>query len=231
MIPDHGAATPYPSTITVAGLTGQVTKATVTLNGFAHSFPHDVSVLLGSPSGTNVLVMSHAGGGHAVNNLMLTFDDAATGLLPNSNPLTSGTNRPSIYEGPVALPGTGPYSLYQYALSAMDGSDPNGSWSLYVFDDTVGDAGVIASGWTLDLTTAPTLPTISVPTTLSGVFTNGHFQLTVACQPGFVYVLQGSTNLMSWVSLTTNTNTTGSFTFTDATTPAPQQRYYRTLRQ
>jgi hypothetical protein len=70
-----------------------------------------------------------------------------------------------------------------------------------------------------------------VPTTLSGVFTNGHFQVTVTCQPGFVYVLQGSTNLTSWVSLSTNTNTTGTFTYTDTTTPTPQLRYYRTLRQ
>ncbi len=113
VIPDHGAGTPYPSAISVSGMTGQVIKATVTLNGFTHSFPHDVDVLLVSPSGTNVLVMSHTGGGYAVTNLMLTFDDAASGFLPNYNPLTSGTYKPSSYEGPVALPGTGPYSLYQ----------------------------------------------------------------------------------------------------------------------
>jgi hypothetical protein len=190
-----------------------------------------VSVLLASPAGANVLVMSHTGGGYAANNLMLAFEDDASGLLPNYNPLNSGTNRPSVYEGPIALPGTGPYSLYQYALSALNGSDPNGIWSLYVFDDTTGDAGVIASGWTLALTTAQTLPTFSVPTTLSGVFTNGNFQVTVTCQPGFVYVLQGSTNLTSWASLSTNTNTTGTFTFTDTTTPALQHRFYRTLRQ
>ena len=231
MIPDHGAGSPYPSTITVAGLTGQVTKATVTLNGFAHSFPHDVSVLLASPAGTDVLVMSHTGGGYAVNNLMLTFDDDASGLLPNSNLLASGTNRPSVYQGPIALPGTGSYGPYQYALSAVNGSDPNGSWSLYVFDDTAGDAGVIASGWTLGLTTAQTIPTPSVPTTLSGVFTNGYFHVTVTCQAGFFYVLQGSTNLTSWASLSTNSNTTGTFTFTDTTTPALQQRFYRTQRQ
>jgi hypothetical protein len=190
-----------------------------------------VDVLLVSPSGTNVLVMSHTGGGYAVTNLTLTFDDAASGSLPNYNPLSSGTYRPSVYEGPIALPGTGPSSLYQYALSALNGSEPNGSWSLYVFDDTVGNSGVIANGWTLGLTTAQTLPTVSVPTTLSGVFTNGYFELMVTCQPGYVYVVQGSTNLSSWVSLSTNTNTTGTFTFTDTATPAHQQRFYRTQRQ
>ncbi len=100
-----------------------------------------------------------------------------------------------------------------------------------MFDDTVGDAGIIASGWTLGLTTAQITPTAYAPPILSGVFANGHFQLTVTGQPGFLYVVQGSTNLASWVSLSTNNNTTGTFTFTDTATPAPQQRYYRTLRQ
>ena len=66
---------------------------------------------------------------------------------------------------------------------------------------------------------------------VSGVFTNGYFHVTVTCQAGFVYVLQGSTNLTSWASLSTNSNTTGTFTFTDTTTPALQQRFYRTQRQ
>ena len=56
-------------------------------------------MLLVSPSGSNVLVMSHTGGGYAVTNLNLTFDDAAAGTLPNYNPLTSGTYKPSSYRG------------------------------------------------------------------------------------------------------------------------------------
>jgi hypothetical protein len=77
----------------------------------------------------------------------------------------------------------------------------------------------------------PPNPTVVAPITLSGVFSNGYFLLTVTCQPGLVYVVQGSTNLTSWVPLSTNTNTTGTFTFTDTTTPAPPQCFYRALRQ
>jgi hypothetical protein len=33
------------------------------------------------------------------------------------------------------------------------------------------------------------------------------------------------------VSLSTNNNTTGTFNYIDTTTPAPQQRFYRTMRQ
>jgi hypothetical protein len=66
---------------------------------------------------------------------------------------------------------------------------------------------------------------------LSGFFSGGYFQLTVTAPPGFDYVVQGSTNLTSWVSLSTNSNPTGTFNYTDTTTPAPQQRFYRTLRR
>ena len=37
-------------------------------------------------------------------------------------------------------------------MSAFDGTDPNGTWNLFVVDDAAGDSGKI-SGWTLDLTT------------------------------------------------------------------------------
>ena len=92
-------------------------------------------MLLVSPAGSNVLVMSHTGGGYAVTNINLVFDDAATASLPNDSLITNGTYKPSSYEGPVALPGTAPASLYQFALSGMNWSNPNGAWSLYVFDD------------------------------------------------------------------------------------------------
>jgi uncharacterized repeat protein (TIGR01451 family) len=173
-IPDHGPATPYPATINVSGVTGRINTATVTLNSLAHSFPHDINVILVSPTGTNVLLMSHTGGGHAVTNVNLTFADAATGMLPNYDPITAGTYKPSSYPPPVALPGTAPSRSYQYALSALNLSNPNGTWSLYVFDDTVGDSGLIAGGWSLGLATVVTVGPVTdlavkmaVPATLN----------------------------------------------------------------
>ena len=68
-VPDHGIASPYPSTINVSGVTGRVSKVTVALNGLTHTFPQDVNVLLVSPGGSNVLLMSHTGAGYAVTNL------------------------------------------------------------------------------------------------------------------------------------------------------------------
>ena len=39
VIPSSGAATPYPSSIVVSGLTGTISKVTVNLNGLSHTFP------------------------------------------------------------------------------------------------------------------------------------------------------------------------------------------------
>ena len=332
-IPDHGVATPYPSTITVSGLTGVVTTATVTLNSLTHAFPHDVNVLLVSPTGGNTLVMSHVGGGHSVSNLTLTFDDAVTNTLPNSDQLTAGTYRPSSYPGAVAFPSPAPAGPNPPALAGVAGYGPNGTWLLYVFDDAVGDGGYIAGGWNLVLTTASTLRPIadlaismssapasfflggamtttvwvtnlgpasatgimvtntlssgqqvitnlgsltagatakvifiiapavagnvrstasvggnevdlnpgnnsaqttsavltSVPAILSASFVNGQFHLAATAQPGLAYVIQVSTNLTSWVSLSTNTaSLNGTIRFTDNTSPNSRRRFYRT---
>jgi uncharacterized repeat protein (TIGR01451 family) len=353
VIPDHGVSTPYPSAIAVAGVTGRVSKVTLTLNGLTHAFPHDINVLLVSPSGSNVLVMSHTGGGHGVTNATLTFDDAAATSLPNYEGFNSGTYKPSSYEGPVSLPNTALPTAYATTLAGAKWSSPNGDWRLYVFDDATGDAGTIVSGWSLKLTTlvtvgpvvdlamgmtvpatvavggmltntmtvtnlgpdsatgvlltnvlpggasyvstalsqgsvlstaggkvicdlgtvppgasatvvvvtAPYQPgalvnsaraaaseedlsagnntaqkttTVSGPTVLSGSVSNGFFKLTVVAEPNYVYVVQGTTNVASsaaWVNLSTNTNTTGSFTYTDTSSPSIARRFYRTQRR
>ena len=97
-----------------------------------------MNVLLVSPAGSNVLLMSHTGGGYSVTNLTLTFDDAAASTLPNYNPLTSGTNRPSSYRGAGRFARCPHQPLRLSALPAWMGWSPNGTWSLYVFDDSRG---------------------------------------------------------------------------------------------
>ncbi|HOX58359.1 MAG TPA: S8 family serine peptidase [Candidatus Paceibacterota bacterium] len=230
-IPDKGVASPYPAVVNVSGLADRrVIQATVTLYGLNHSFPHDLSMLLVSPSGSNVVLMSHAGGAYALNNFNLTFDDAAPGSLPNHDAITAPSYRPAAYEGPVSFPGNPAPQPYGSTLAALRGSSADGAWRLYVYDDANGDAGFIATGWSLTLTNAEALLTAYDPV-LSGIFTNGQFQLTVTAQPGFDYVVEGSADLTSWVALSTNSNTTGAFTYTDTTTPTLNSRYYRAFRR
>jgi uncharacterized repeat protein (TIGR01451 family) len=152
-IPDHGTASPYPSIITVSGVTGVVGKVTVTLNGFSHSFPSDVDALLVGPQGQKLMVMSDAGGGISVSNLNFGFDDSAAAALPAATVLGSGTFKPTDHETGDVLPAPAPTGERSSQLSAYNGTDPNGNWSLYVADDSTGDAGLIAGGWALSFTT------------------------------------------------------------------------------
>lgn len=55
-----GDASPYPSPITVSGMTGTVSNITVTFNNLTHSIANDIDALLVSPTGENLMVMSDA---------------------------------------------------------------------------------------------------------------------------------------------------------------------------
>jgi subtilisin-like proprotein convertase family protein len=146
------AASPYPSAITVTGVTAPINKVTVTVRNLTHSFVSDLDVLLVGPGGQRAMLMSDAGGTGAVSNVTLTFDDVAPGI-PDTSPLVSGVFGPRDYGGlpPDEFLSPAPAEPYPTALAAFEGVDPNGVWRLYVVDDLEDDEGVIAGGWRLDL--------------------------------------------------------------------------------
>lgn len=90
-------ALPYPSTINVSGVGGQVIKATVTLTNLYHTAVSSVDALLVEPDQQDTLIMGNAGGPNAVGPVTVTFDDAATNSLPHFTPIVSGTNKPTAY--------------------------------------------------------------------------------------------------------------------------------------
>jgi hypothetical protein len=130
-----GNASPYPSTVSVSGLTGTVQQVVLRLSGFSHAHPSDVSMVLVGPTGQSFAFMDQLGGSTGVTNLTLVFDDAA----PNApgGVLTTGAYRP----GPSTF------------ASVFGGTNPNGNWSLYVVDATTGNIGSVSGGWTLGLLT------------------------------------------------------------------------------
>jgi subtilisin-like proprotein convertase family protein len=158
VINDNAKASPYPSTINVSKVTGSITKVTVTLAEMTHRYPDDVDVLLVGPQGQKVTLMSDAGGGGQLTAARLTFDDSAASSLPDNTQISSGVYKPTNYEGADSFPDT-PAGAVSASLSAFNGTDPNGTWSLYVMDDASPDAGLIAGGWLLNITT--TSPTIT----------------------------------------------------------------------
>ena len=180
-------ATPYPSTITVAGATNNVFRPRVTLYDFYHSFPDNVDVLLVGPNGAKYVLMADVGGPVPIPQsgaVTLTFADFAPTTLPDAGPLVTGQFKPTTCETPVtnfsAPAPAGPYiepgctvarPNAQTLFGAFGGSNGNGVWSLYVRDDAgVPRAlapevvlGEIQGGWGLEL----------LPSTAAGVEVSG----------------------------------------------------------
>jgi subtilisin-like proprotein convertase family protein len=176
-----GVATPYPSNITVSGVTATVTKVTVELKQFNHTFPDDVDVLLVSPTGQKMIIMADTGGSPDAVNADITLDDAAAALLPDGTVITTGTFRPTNIGTGDTFAAPAPAAPYLSAAtagtdtlnSAFAGQNPNGTWSLYVVDDLGGDVGNFNGGWALNITTATPVccsPT-AAPAFISGTVT------------------------------------------------------------
>ena len=186
-INDDTVATPYPSQITVSGVGSLVTKATATLTNLAHTYPSDIDILLMSPTGQKSYLMAKTGGSQSITNVTLTFDDAAANLLPASL-LTSGSYKPTSYAAatPIFPPTSTPAGPYVTNMTTFAGNNPNGTWSLYVIDDTRPNSGIISNGWFLTLTTASPIPSAAdigvavVPSATSVIVTsNVTFNVTL----------------------------------------------------
>ena len=87
--------------------------------------------------------------------------------------------------------------------------------TLSVLAGTGGNAGSAQSA------TLPVQSTLSQP-----VYANGQYSFNVAGTTGSQFIVQGSTNLVNWVSLAINT---APFAFTDVNAGQFKQRFYRTL--
>ncbi|HEX9994324.1 MAG TPA: Ig-like domain repeat protein [Acidimicrobiales bacterium] len=163
-----GTANPYPSQVTVSGVSGSIGTVSVTLRNVTHSAADDIDVLLVGPGGQKFVVVSDAGGGESagteLSNVTVTFTDAAASSAPDSSPWGSPNTTVSLKptdhnsgtdEFPSPAP-AGPYGTPAPAGSAtftsvFGGTAPAGVWSLYVADDTLSDTGTIGDGWCLNL--------------------------------------------------------------------------------
>ena len=141
-------ASPYPSNITVAGMPGSITKVTVKLNNITHGRPADIDMLLIGPDGQTAIIMSDSGGSPGgISDVTLTLDDLAANPLPVFTPaplVTTGIYQPTNNPNPnPANPDTFPSPCPQFTpptnsapLSVFNGTNPNGTWSLWIVDDT-----------------------------------------------------------------------------------------------
>lgn len=174
--PNAYLASPYPAAITVSGQPGSLTKVRATLRNLSITTARSADILMVGPGGQNVLLMSDVSywRNKGVSGATLTFDDAAAASLPGSgsSDILTGTYRPSDYRAGLfadTFPAPAPQladGQHGSLLSAFNGLNPNGTWSLYAV--TVDDPGQIAGGWSLELTfTVPVV--VNQPPTLSAL--------------------------------------------------------------
>jgi sugar lactone lactonase YvrE/subtilisin-like proprotein convertase family protein len=161
--PPPEPATPYPSPIAVSGLKGTVTKMTVRLTGIHHTFTEDVSAMLVGPGGQSAILIDDVGG-RVSQSATVTFADDAPYELPDNGPLVSGIFKPGNYGVGDIYPAGPPTGTPASTLAAFNGTDPNGTWQLYVADDEGGDGGRIHGGWGIDISTTggPAAPAVPV---------------------------------------------------------------------
>jgi len=126
---------------------------TVTLNGFFHTNPDDVDVVLKGPGGQNAIIMSDVGGDVDALGVTLTIDSTTLmPPLPDGSPLVSGTFRPANYPPGDTIPPFVPPPT-NFSFGVFNGRNPMGMWKLYIVDDDLSNTGYLNGGWTLKITT------------------------------------------------------------------------------
>jgi subtilisin-like proprotein convertase family protein len=116
------------STIAVAGMGFSITDVNVRVN-ITHTWDSDLDVFLIAPDGTRVELFTDVGGsGDNFTNTVLD-DQAATSITAGTAPF-AGTYRP---EG---------------SLATLNGKNPNGTWTLEIYDDTATDI-VTLNSWSV----------------------------------------------------------------------------------
>lgn len=169
-INDNAAASPYPSTIDVSGLNGDITGATVTLHGISHTFIGDLRIILVAPNGAKIGLIQRPGiapgpstcCGYADNfsNSEITFSaTAATPIMTASNTdaiVPNGSYLPTIGNSQNDAPAPAPAGPYSSDMSILNGTAASqaGPWQLFVSDGINLDSGQISGGWSLTLSGA-----------------------------------------------------------------------------
>ena len=117
--------------MTVEGLPGVIGDVNVQLD-INHTNIEDLDVYLFSPSGTRIELFSDVGG-EGVNFQETMLDDQADAAIIDADPPFTGRFRP------------------EQSLMKLNDEDPNGTWTLLIDDDSMGNTGEL-NRWSLTVT-------------------------------------------------------------------------------
>ena len=152
-IPAGAVANPYPSECVITGRTGTIVDVDVQFDGLTHLWPDHIDMLLVGPGGENAIVMSDAGGSLDAIHVDFTLDDSAGVPLPDVIRIVPGTYRPANYPPADSFPAPAPTPSGGSDLSVFNGTDPNGTWRLFVVHDGTNFDGFI-SDWGVTIRTS-----------------------------------------------------------------------------
>ncbi len=169
------------SSITISGYPSSVASSTITVRlNIATTWDGDVRAYLIAPNG-NVLNLLYFNGGGSYNFTNTVLSDTATNLLSSAFGPFTGSFKPAANMGTYCSSTSNVNSF-----SAIGGGsiNPNGVWSLVVYDDIVYDA-VTLNNWSINIVPPSTLSPLNgtnnyLPkwangnlSTASSVFDNG----------------------------------------------------------
>lgn len=135
-----GSLSAYPIVFNVPE-SGIIARVAITLGGLSHTWFDDIDALLVGPSGNAVLFLSDAGGSSDPNG-DYTFDDVnGAAAIPDGAYAAPGVYRSSVYLPDDSFPAPAPGAPYATSLTAFSNQQMQGTWSLYIVDDTTLDVG------------------------------------------------------------------------------------------
>ena len=152
-IPNPGTVAP---TLGIAGVGNHLDDVDVQTS-ISHSFAADLDVVLISPAGTQVTLT--ADNAVDLNNVFrgtLWDDDGGDANPPG--PVTDNTFQNNVVETPL---------VPEEAMGAFVGENPNGSWTLRVEDDNIGDSGSLER-WSIAVTSCSAAPPAETGTPTQG---------------------------------------------------------------
>ena len=126
------------STLTVSGAGTSIADLNVQLN-ISHTWDEDLIVTLVAPGGQKVILFSNVGGGEDNFNNTILDDEADVSISNGNAPFGDNPSTPEVENNRFR-----PEQL----LSALDGINPNGTWTLEVLDEVNEDGGSLNS-WSL----------------------------------------------------------------------------------
>jgi hypothetical protein len=158
----NSKASPYPGIVNVSGLTnGVIQDVNLVLHGFTGSDHTEINVLLvqaREPS-LNAIVINNIMDDENPNNITLILDDDASEPLSNNDSHTEFPDAGATYRfrpvnsGSMPIWPNAPAPSGNQDLRVFNGSDPNGTWQLFISTDNNNASPVtISGGWSLEIT-------------------------------------------------------------------------------